>query len=141
MKRFATLLGSLMLFASPVIFAKPASAITEFSKQFKKSFTDKEEDPDWYKTVSKAGCNVCHIKGDPKKKKARNEYGKAVHKFLHKKDFPKELFKTDPEKAKAMILEGFKKAGEMKSSDGKKFSEKIEAKELPATDWKYEGES
>jgi hypothetical protein len=137
MKRFATLLSSAMVFASPLIFANHASAISEFSKEFKKSFTDKAEDPDWYKTVSKAGCNVCHIKGHPDKKKARNEYGQAVHKYLDKKDFPKDLFKSDPEKAKEMIQEGFKKAGEMKSSDGKTFAEKIEAKELPATDWQY----
>ncbi|KAA1260273.1 hypothetical protein LF1_28120 [Rubripirellula obstinata] len=139
MKRFAILLGSMMVFASPMIFASPASAIAEFGKEFKKSFSDKEEDADWYKTVAKAGCNVCHIKRHPDKKKARNEYGQAVHKYLDKKDFPKDLFKSDPEKAKAMILEGFKKAGEMKSSDGKTFGEKIEAKELPATDWEYEG--
>lgn len=137
MKRFAILLGSMMVFASPMIFASPASAIAEFGKEFKKTFSDKEKDPDWYKTVSKAGCYVCHVKKHPDKKKARNEYGKAVQKFLDKKDFPKDLFKSDPEKARAMIQEGLKKAGEMKSSDGKTFSEKIEAKELPATDMEF----
>jgi hypothetical protein len=137
MKRFALLLGSLMVFASPMIFASPASAIAEFGKEFKKAFSDKEKDADWYKTVSKAGCNACHVKGHPDKKEARNEYGKAVHKFLKKKDFPKDYMKSNPEEAKAKILEGLKKANEMKSSDGRKFGEKIEAKELPATDMEF----
>lgn len=136
MKRSAILLGCLTLFLGAT-FTNDAFAITAFSKQFKSEFTDKDKDPDWYKTVSKASCNVCHVKGHPDKKEARNEYGKAVHKFLDKEDFPKDYLKENPDEAAAKILAGLKKAGEMKSSDGKTFSEKIEAKTLPATDWEY----
>tara|TARA_R110002111_G_scaffold135393_1_gene201372 strand:+ start:49 stop:468 length:420 start_codon:yes stop_codon:yes gene_type:complete len=139
MKRFAKVIGALMLFASPMMFAAPASAIGEFGKKFKAEFADKDKDPDWYKQVAKANCNVCHVKGHPEKKEARNEYGKAVQKFLKKEDFSKEYVKENPEEAMKKIIEGLKKANELKSSDGKVFGEKIKAKELPATDAEYKG--
>lgn len=127
MKRLAILFGCLMLLASP------AMAISEFGKQWKNEYLGDGADPAFVKTGRKAGCYVCHVKGEDKKK-VRNEYGNAVHKYLKAEDFPKEYVKDNPEEAKAKILEGFKKAGEQKSSDGKTFAEKIKAKELPATD-------
>ena len=57
-----------------------------------------------------------------------------MHKFLDGEDFPKDYIKENPEEAKSKIMEGFKKAGELKSKDGKTFAEKIKAEELPATD-------
>jgi hypothetical protein len=146
MKRFVMLIGSLFVFASPLYFAQDASAVGKFSKEFKTTFSDRDEDADWYKTVAKAGCNVCHIKKHPDKKKARNEYGRAIHQFLGSAGFPDSpreiegLFRSDPEKASKMLQEVFAKANELESSDGKKFGAKIEAKELPATDWEYEEE-
>ena len=128
MKRFFALFGFL------VVLSTPSFAIVEFSKEWKSEYADKDADPDFYKTVKKANCYVCHVKGHPDKKKARNEYGNAVHEYLHKEDFSKEYVKANPEEAKAKILEGLKKANEMKSSDGRTFGEKIESKELPATD-------
>lgn len=90
-------------------------------------------DKDFVTAARKASCYICHVKGQ-KKDKARNEYGKAIHKFLKAKDFTKEYIKANPEEAKKRMLEGFKKAGEMKSKDGDKFGEKIKANKLPATD-------
>ncbi|TWU50878.1 hypothetical protein Poly51_41710 [Rubripirellula tenax] len=127
MKRLAMMIGCMMLLASP------AMAISEFGKQWKNEYLGDEADEDFKKNGRKAGCYVCHVKGEDKKK-VRNEYGKALHEFLKAEDFPKEYIKDNPEEAKAKILEGFKKAGEKKSSDGKSFAEKIEANELPATD-------
>lgn len=127
MKRIALVMGILACMVTP------SFAISEFGKQFKAQVMDSDASEEFKKEVKKANCYVCHVKGEDKKK-VRNEYGEAVHKFLDGKDFPKDYLKSNPEEAKAKILEGFKKAGELKSKDGKMFSEKIEAGELPATD-------
>lgn len=127
MKRMALVMGILACMISP------SFAISEFGKQFKAQVMESDASDDFKKSVKKANCYVCHVR-DEDKKKVRNEYGNAVHKYLDSKDFPKDYLKSNPEEAKAKILEGFKKAGEMKSSDGKTFAEKIEAEELPATD-------
>lgn len=137
MKRLFALVA-LPAFVCLAMMATPAQAITEFGKQWKNEYAPKDGDEDWYKTVKKANCYICHVKGHPDKKEARNEYGQEVAKYLKKKDFPKEFIKEKPEEAKQKILEGFKKASEAKSMDDKMFGEKIEAKELPATDWQYE---
>ncbi len=127
MKRFAICLGMFCLLATP------AMAISEFGKEWKSEYLGDNADPDFVKTGKKAGCYVCHVKGQ-KKEEARNEYGEAVHEFLKSKDFPKEYVKDHPEEAKKKIIEGFKKAGEKKSKDGKTFDEKIKSNLLPATD-------
>ena len=107
-------------------------ATSEFNKQWKKEYLSDPIDADFKKTARKAGCYVCHVKGEDKKK-VRNEYGEAVHKFLDAEEFSKEYVKENPEEAKKRIVEGFKKAGEEKSSDGKTFADKLQANELPAT--------
>lgn len=127
MTRLGILFGCLFLLASPAL------ATSEFGKQWKAEFTDKEVDEDWYKAVRKENCYICHVRGK-KKDEARNEYGQSVHKFLKEKDFPKDYVKANPEEAKAKIVAGFKKANELKSKDGKVFGEKIKAKAFPATD-------
>lgn len=133
MRRLAILFGCLMLFSAP------AMATSEFSKQWKNKFLGGEDvDEDFQKAGRKAGCYICHVKGEDKKK-VKNEYGKAVQKYLKAEDFPKDYVKDNPEEAKKKILEGFKKAGELKSEDGKKFGDKIENNELPATDAGLDG--
>ncbi len=128
MKRLAVLFGCLMLLASP------AMAISEFGKQWKNEYLGGEDVDEEFKTAGrKAGCYVCHVKGEDKKK-VRNEYGQAVKEYLKAEDFPKDYIKDNPEEVKMKILEGFKKANEHESKDGKKFGEKIENNELPATD-------
>jgi len=127
MKRLALLMGIM------VCTATPSFAISEFGRQWKDAYLGSDADPDWVRTGRKAGCYVCHVKGEDKKK-VRNEYGEAVHEFLDAEDFPRDYVKANPEEAKAKIREGFKKAGEKKSSDGRTFAAKIEANELPATD-------
>lgn len=126
--QFAVLSAFMMLIASP------AFAISEFGKQWKNHYLSGDDvAPEFVKAGRKAGCYVCHVKGKDKKE-ARNEYGQAIHKFLKGKDFPKDYIKENPEEAKAKILEGFKKAGEMKSQDEMKFIDKIKASKLPAVD-------
>lgn len=127
MKRLAVMFGCLFLLATP------AMAISEFGKQWKDEFLGDAASEDFKAAGRKAGCYVCHVK-DQDKKKVRNEYGNAVQEYLKAADFPKEYLKANPEEAKAKILEGFKKAAEHESSDGEKFGEKIKANKLPATD-------
>lgn len=128
MKRFAILLGCVCFLASP------AMAISEFGKQWKNEYLGDGVDADFKKIGRKAGCYVCHVKGEDKKK-VRNEYGQALHKHLKAEDFPKDWVKENPEEAKKKIVEAFKKVGkENKSKDGKLFGDKIKNGELPATD-------
>ena len=138
MKRLAVFIGCLMFMSAPAMFmSAPAMATSAFNKQWKAKHTgdDSEASTEFKAAAKKAGCNICHIKGKKKKEKdSRNEYGRAINKFLKAKDFPKDYVKANPEEAKKKILEGFKKAAEEKSSDEKKFGEKIKNNELPATD-------
>ncbi|MEO1527294.1 MAG: hypothetical protein AAFX06_17840 [Planctomycetota bacterium] len=128
MKRFV------VAFTCLVLFAGPAMATSEFSKQWKSKYLSADDvDADFKKSARKAGCYVCHVKGEDKKK-VRNEYGTAMQKFLKAKDFPKDYVKANPEEAKKKIFEGFKKTGEIKSKDGKTFAEKLKENQLPATD-------
>jgi cytochrome c553 len=125
MKRFAALVLTLGLFASPAL------ATNEFAKEWKTLYLTDSAAAEFSSAAKKAGCNVCHVKGG--KKTERNEYGKAINELLKKEDYTKEKLKADPELAKK-IIEGLKTAGESKSSDGKTFAAKLEAGVLPATD-------
>lgn len=131
---------SVLSFGIAVVFSSQSVlATSEFNKQWKNEFLGEGVDAEYVKAARKAGCHICHVKGEDKKK-VRNEYGMAVHKFLDADDFEKEYVKANPEEAKQRIVEGFKKAGEEKSSDGRLFSEKIEANELPATNANLDSE-
>lgn len=124
-----------------MMMTSPAMAITHFRKVWndhhvptKGPGADKV-DPEFRSAVRKAGCFVCHVKGE-KKEEARNEYGEALHKFLDAEKFDKDRIKAEPEKVEEEILKAFEEVAKMKSKDGKTFGEKIQAGELPATDAK-----
>jgi hypothetical protein len=121
-----------LAFGCACLLATPALATNEFAKEWKDHYAGEDADQVFVKASRKAGCNVCHVKGE--KKTERNEYGAAVKEFLKKEDFEKDWVKANPEKAKELIVAGLKMAGEKMSSDGKTFASKIEAGELPATD-------
>ncbi len=127
MKRLALLFGSLLWFAAP------AMATSDFSKEWKNQFLGEDANEEFKTIGRKAGCYVCHVKGEDKKK-VRNEYGTALSKYLDAEVLTKDWIKENPEEAKKKILEGFKKGGEHKSKDGKTFEEKLKNNELPATD-------
>lgn len=114
------------------LLATPALATNEFAKEWRGHYVTDESSREFTTATRRAGCNVCHIKGE--KKTERNEYGKAVSEFLSKDKFTKDWVKDNPEEAKKLIVAGLKKAGEKKSSDGKVFADKLSAEELPATD-------
>jgi hypothetical protein len=127
MKRLAVIVGLLMFVANTAL------ANSTFSKFWKEEFAGKDADEGFQKAVKTQGCYICHVDGEDKKT-VRNEYGNAIHEYLKAADFPKEYVKDKPDEAKARILEGFKKAGEHMSKDGKTFAAKIAAHEIPATD-------
>ena len=140
MKRVLLVVLAVSLTAS--MTASPAMAITHFKKVWSDHYTPTGDapgagdvDPEFVKLTKKTGCNICHVKGEDKKKaEGRNEYGVALHKFLKAENFDKDRIKSEPEKVQEEIIAAFKKVEEMKSKDGKSFGEKIKAKELPATD-------
>ena len=132
MKRSQICTGVVSFVIAVSFCSQTVLATSEFNKQWKKEYLGEGVDPDFVKTARKAGCFVCHVKGEDKKK-VRNEYGTAVQEFLDAHDFKKDYVKENPDEAREKIVAGFKQAGEKKSSDGKTFAEKIEANELPAT--------
>ena len=58
-----------------------ASALPEFKKAFQEKYTDKAKNKEYYDKVRKAGCNVCHVKGQ-KDKSPQNAYGKELNKLI-----------------------------------------------------------
>lgn len=134
----------LMFAAVAAFMTSPAMAITHFKKVWGEHYTPSGDapgadkvDPEFRTVTRKAGCYVCHVKGEDKKE-VRNEYGDALHKFLDSENFDRDRIKAEPEKVQEEIIAAFKKVEEMKAKDGKTFGAKIKANELPATDAKLE---
>lgn len=117
-----------------ILMSTPTFATSEFSRQWKADYLGEDADPDFVKTARRASCYVCHIKGHPDKKEARNEYGRAMLEFLDKETYSRDYVKANPEEAAKQITAGFKKAGEKMSSSGETFAAKLKANKLPAED-------
>lgn len=115
---------------SAAVVASPALALPPFSKEFTAKYVEGNKNEAFVKAVGEAKCNVCHDAAS-KSKKDKNEYGKAVGKFLTKADFEK--VKTDMAAAKKFIQEGLAKAEAEKSSGGKSYGELIKAGMLPGS--------
>ncbi|MCC9601852.1 hypothetical protein LOC67_14925 [Stieleria sp. JC731] len=127
MKRFAILFGCVALMGAP------AFATSDFNKMWKAKYLEGDDvNADLKKTARKHGCYICHVSGE--KKDVRNEYGKAVHKYLKAEDFPKDWVKDNPEEARTKIFAGLVEAAKEKSKDGDTFGDKIKAGKVPATD-------
>lgn len=136
MKKFGiTLIAAAVL---AVTFASPASALPEFKKAFAEKYTDKDANEDYYNVVKKAGCNVCHVKGEDKD--VRNAYGDELAKLIEgdagkrKKDV-KDESKEKKDAVKAKILEELEAAWDTaagkENADGTKFGELIKEGKLP----------
>jgi hypothetical protein len=111
------LLGGLVVGLSQ----SPARAVKPFFTEFKEKYTNPEgsaEDKAYAELVEKTQCNVCHM---GKSKKMRNDYGKALNKYIKKED----------QKDKEKIKEALDKAAEEKSADGMTFGELIKDHKLP----------
>ena len=103
-----------------------ASALPPFNKEWTAKYVDGNGNAAFVEAVGTAKCNVCHV---GKNKKDKNEYGKAVGKYLTKKQY--EAVKADAEAAKKYVLEGLEKSEAEKAASGKTYGEMIKAGELP----------
>ena len=121
----------LLLGLLAVGFAVNAQATPVFKKHFDKSYVESSDNKDFVEAAKAAKCNVCHY---GKSKKNRNDYGKALSKFLKKDDFKTSRVKAEPDKVEAEMKEGFEKAGKEKNADGKTFAELIKDGKLPGTE-------
>ena len=99
-----------------------ASALPPFNKEW----TGKYNPGDKNATYVEAKCNVCH---EGTSKKMKNEYGKAVGKYLTKAKYNE--IKDDEAAAKKYILEGLQKAEAEKGAGGKSYGELIKGGKLP----------
>lgn len=113
------LIPCLILVGVTLSLTDSASAITAFSKQFKKTYVDDNKDvaKGFAAAVEKAKCNVCHY---DKSKKNRNDYAAELSKLLDKKDpdFKAAAIRANPKVAEKKILEAFEKVAKMKNKKG-----------------------
>jgi len=100
-----------------------ASALPPFNKEWVAKYNQGEKNA----AFNEAKCNVCHVPDENKKMK--NEYGKAVGKFLSKKKYTE--IKEDEAAAKKYILEGLQKAEAEKGPSGKSYGDLLKAGKLP----------
>src|SRR4051794_27488242 len=99
-----------------------ASALPPFNVGWQAKYNPGEKNA----TYVEAKCNVCH---EGASKKMKNEYGKAVGKFLTKAKYQE--IKEDEAAAKKYIQEGLQKAEGEKSTAGKNYGELIKSGRLP----------
>ena len=99
-----------------------ASALPPFNKEWVAKYNEGEKNA----AFKEAKCNICHA-GESKKMK--NEYGKAVGKYLTKAKYNQ--IKEDEAAAKKYILEGLQKAEGEKGSAGKSYGDLLKAGKLP----------
>ncbi|MCA9128380.1 MAG: hypothetical protein KDB22_14940 [Planctomycetales bacterium] len=121
-----------LLMASLALVSAPARANSKLKADFAKIYADEKADKEFVDLVKKAGCWVCHVDGEDKKK-VRNPYGKSLHEMLEKDKFPMAEYKKDPAKYADRLKEIFKKVEAEKSGDEehKTFGDRIKAKLLP----------
>jgi len=99
-----------------------ASALPPFNKEWVAKYNPGDKNA----AYAEAKCNVCH---EGTSKKMKNEYGKAVGKFLTKAKYTE--IKEDDAAAKKYILDGLQKAEAEKNGGGKPYGDLIKAGKLP----------
>jgi hypothetical protein len=108
------------------VFSPSASALPPFNKEWMAKYKDGSKNAKFVEAIDTAKCNVCH---EGESKKMKNEYGKAVGKYLTKAKYNE--IKEDEAAAKKYILEGLQKAEAEKNGGGKSFGEMMKAGSLP----------
>ena len=121
MKRFA-ILAVVGLMAFVLNLVQTASARPVYPARLQEVIKDSKAAA----AVKEQKCNACH---DPKDKKKRNDFGKAINKHITKDDF--DNLKSDMPKLAKKIEDAIKASLKEKSPSGKTFGELIEAGEVP----------
>lgn len=112
-----------VLLVLAIVWSIPsASALPPFNKEWVAKYNPGEKNAKYVE----AKCNVCHA-GESKKMK--NDYGKAVGKYLTKAKYNE--IKEDEAAAKKYIIEGLQKAEADKNAAGKSYGDLIKAGQLP----------
>lgn len=111
-------------------YVNSASALPAFNKEWQGKYVEGNSNAKFVEAVGSAKCNVCHD-ANSKSKKDKNEYGKAVSKYLKKADYDK--IKSNPANAKQFIIDGLQKAEAEKAANGKTYGEILKSGELPVT--------
>jgi hypothetical protein len=84
------------------VFAPSASALPPFNKEWMGKYVEGNPNAEFVKAVGiKTSCEVCHL---GKNRKDKNEYGKAVGKYLTKKDY--NALKDNADQARKYVLGG-----------------------------------
>ncbi len=121
--------------------ASRADALAIFKKAFEAKYADKKTLPDYNRVVRKAGCFVCHRKGEPGEKVSkdeRNAYGDELAKLIEG-DANARLLEAkeagNGDAVKALLLEeldaAMKAAEEIDNADGVAYGELIKDHKLP----------
>lgn len=99
-----------------------ASALPPFNKEWVAKYNADGKNA----AYNDAKCNVCHA-GESKKMK--NEYGKAVGKYMTKAKYNE--IKEDEAAAKKYIIEGLQKVEADKNASGTSYGDLLKAGKLP----------
>lgn len=112
------------IFATACILSSQAQALPKFRDAFKKKYVDPSNSDDFKKAFGdgSATCLVCHVQGKPKK--VRNDYGKALDKFIAPNG-GKKISADDLDKALDDV------AKEPSAIEGKSFGDLIKDGKLP----------
>ena len=126
LKSFASIV---LTFVVALGLTNAAWAIKPFNDAWNAHYLAQGKHEDLKALSEEAKCNVCHIKGENKKK--HNPYGESLAKLLKKDDYKKERLEKEPEKVKEELEAAFKKVEGEKAADGKTFKERMAAGKLP----------
>src|SRR5436853_7924307 len=99
-----------------------ASALPPFNKEWVAKYNEGEKNA----AFKEAKCNICHA-GESKKMK--NEYGKAVGKYLTKAKYNE--IKDDAAAGQKYIIEGLQKVEADKNATGAPYGDLLKAGKLP----------
>ena len=131
------LVAGITLTTALFLCVNPTNAMTEFKKAFGDTYVKPKKNEEFTELVRKAGCYVCHVKGQ-KEKTPQNPFGKELNKLIEgsakeRKAKAKEAGTSAEEKAKLLkeLDAAFKKVEKMKSPSGEIYGDLLKNFKLP----------
>lgn len=129
MKYLILIVAAIVAVAS--LTQESALALPAFKPAFEERYTKDNNNEEFKESVKKAGCNICHVKGE-KSKEVRNAYGELLAKLIEGE--AKDRIKTEKEKVLKELDEAMKKAEEEKGPDGVPYGELFKSGKLPPSE-------